>query len=216
VNETKTEEYTIKRKGEDAWKKCKHLGSLLDTENDINRRKSLATNTFNQLKPIFTNKKVSDEVKLRLFNSHIRSIFMYNSELWTLTKQLENTIDTFQRNILRNILGLKWYDKVKNEDLYSKTKEIPWSKVIKKRRLTWYGHLLRLPERTAAKAALREIRKYHPKPRGGQKLTWIKQVDKEMKENKIKLLINGKIIEDHQTLAQNRHIWRAVVTALCQ
>ena len=41
VNNTKTEEYEVVRGGDDKWKKCKYLGSLLETENDINRRKIL-------------------------------------------------------------------------------------------------------------------------------------------------------------------------------
>ena len=32
INETKTEEYEIKRNGNENWKKCKLLGSLLDTD----------------------------------------------------------------------------------------------------------------------------------------------------------------------------------------
>ncbi len=35
VNKTKTEEFIVKRSGDDSWKKCKLLGSLLDTEEDI-------------------------------------------------------------------------------------------------------------------------------------------------------------------------------------
>ena len=31
VNKTKTEEYTIKRNGQTDWKRCKYLGTLLDT-----------------------------------------------------------------------------------------------------------------------------------------------------------------------------------------
>ena len=47
VNKTKTEEYTIKRNGQTDWKRCKYLGSLLDTE-DIKRRKALAIVTYNK------------------------------------------------------------------------------------------------------------------------------------------------------------------------
>ena len=32
INESKTEEYSIVQKGNEAWKECKMLGSLLDTE----------------------------------------------------------------------------------------------------------------------------------------------------------------------------------------
>ena len=37
MNEEKTEEFTIKRNGEETWKKCKLLGTLLDTEEDVKR-----------------------------------------------------------------------------------------------------------------------------------------------------------------------------------
>ena len=36
VNETKSEEYAIKRGGDENWKNCKYFGSLLDTDKDIN------------------------------------------------------------------------------------------------------------------------------------------------------------------------------------
>ena len=35
MNEEKTEEFTIKRNGEETWKKCKLLGTLLDTEENV-------------------------------------------------------------------------------------------------------------------------------------------------------------------------------------
>ena len=39
INESKMEKCYIEQKGNEAWKECKILGSLLDTEKDINRRK---------------------------------------------------------------------------------------------------------------------------------------------------------------------------------
>ena len=50
INERKFEEYVIKRGGEETWKNCKYLGSFLDTDKDIYRRKILATNTY--IRPI--------------------------------------------------------------------------------------------------------------------------------------------------------------------
>ena len=42
INATKTEEYVIFRGGNGSWKKCKLLGSLLGTDEDITRCKGLA------------------------------------------------------------------------------------------------------------------------------------------------------------------------------
>ena len=179
----------------------------------------MAIAAYNQLKHIFESKRVSLEVKIRLFNSHIRSIFLYNSELWTITKKLENTIDAFQRNILRRILNVKWPETISNEKLYEKTKAEKWSRIIQRRRLQWYGHLLRLPEETPAKSALREARSYSCHPRGGQKLTWLRMVDRELENIQVKVVVKnsgagGDYIyntKDHKVMAQNRHTWRMVV-----
>ena len=85
INETKTEEHTIIRNGDDSWKKCRLLGSLLDTQNDIKRRKSLAITSINKMKNIFYG-KLSISIKLRTSDCYVGSTFLYNSELWTLTK----------------------------------------------------------------------------------------------------------------------------------
>ena len=77
---------------------------------------------------------------------------------------------------------------------------------------------MRLPEETPAKAALREARRYVQKPRGGQKITWLKIIDKELENIKIKVaVVNGDGINhkyelcNHEILAKNRHIWQVVV-----
>ena len=186
INKTKSEEYVIKRGGEETWKNCKYLGSFLDTDKDINRRKILATNTYNQLKYIFDNKKTSKQTKLRIFKSHIESIFTYNCELWTLTKKQEEIIDTFQRKMMRKILNLNWQDKVSNDKIYKETNSTPWSQTVKRRGLTGYGHLLRLPEDTPARKSLKEAKSPCKKPRGGQKLTWIKQIEKDLEKVEFK------------------------------
>ena len=100
MNEQKTEEFTIKRNGKETWKKYKLLGTLLDTEEDVKRRKVLAMNVVNSMNKIFFG-DISIEVKVRSFNCCVSSVFLYNCETWTLTKKLENVIDSFQRRLLR-------------------------------------------------------------------------------------------------------------------
>ena len=54
INKSKTEEYTIKRANcDNRWRDCKLLASLLDTQNDIKRRKVLAINAANKLNNLF-------------------------------------------------------------------------------------------------------------------------------------------------------------------
>ena len=54
INESKMEEYTIKRANcDNRWRDFKLLESLLDTQNDIKRKKVLAINAANKLKHLF-------------------------------------------------------------------------------------------------------------------------------------------------------------------
>ena len=105
VNESKAEEYKIKRDNcDNRWTDCKLLGSLLDTQNDIKRRKVLAINAANKLKHLFLNKDVTISVKTTLFKSYITPVFLYNSELWTLTNNMQRKVDSFQRRIIRTFV----------------------------------------------------------------------------------------------------------------
>ena len=101
INESKTEEYIIKRANcDNRWRDCKLLGSLLDTQKEIKRRKVLAINAANKLKHLFLNKDVTISVKTILFKSYITPIFLYNSDLWTLTNNMQRKVDSFQQRII--------------------------------------------------------------------------------------------------------------------
>ena len=75
--------YFVDAKTCNAWKDCKLLGSLLSTVEDIKRRKGLAIAAMNNMKHIFYGKR-DIKVKLRAFNCYVSSIFLYNSELWSI------------------------------------------------------------------------------------------------------------------------------------
>ena len=209
INETKTEEYAITRNGGDSWKKCRLLGSLLDTQNDIKRRKSLAIRSINKMTNIFYG-KLSISIKLRTFDCYVRSIFLYNSELWTLTTTTENIIDSFHRRLLRTVcLNVRWPKIFKNETLYEITKTKPWSTIIKRKQLSWFGHLARLPDNTPAKLSLDYVTsKSFSTPRGRQLTTWIPM----MKESFIE---HNTTWENAFMLAKDRVEWSRFMRLHC-
>ena len=140
INLSKTENFQISRKNcDESWKKCKFLGSILDTENDIIRRKTLAITSANSLSHIFKSKNVSRKIKSSAFNTYISPIFLYNCEIWTLKRQQQQQIDSFHRRLLRKyVLNTKWPQIVTNEEVYKQTKSNPWSHEILNRRLKWF------------------------------------------------------------------------------
>ena len=204
INETKTEEYTVTKNGPEEWKKCKILSNLLDTNEDIKRRKQLANSSLRKLQHIFNNNRLNIKTKIRIFSACVESIFLYNSELWTLTKTAENKIDSYQRRLLRRAIIIRWPNKISCEDLYNKTKQGKWSRKIKTRRRRWYGHVIRLPAEAPAKLALQEARRKVKKLRGGQTTTWLAVLEKDL--NTLGLTLHGAT-----ELAYDRDAWRGIV-----
>ena len=115
INETKTEEYEIRRKENIEWKDCKFLGSLLNKEEDIIRRKKLSIAAINKMKYILYG-KVDIKIKIRAFNCYVSSIFLYNRELWSITSTIAKSINAFHRRLLRTLcLNIHWLRTISNE-----------------------------------------------------------------------------------------------------
>ena len=64
--------------------------------------------------------KITIKLKSKIFNSTIKPIFLYNSELWALSKSEENQIYSFQMRHLRYMLCIKWPEKNINRKLKRK------------------------------------------------------------------------------------------------
>ena len=183
INESKTEEHTIKRANCDSrWRDCKLFGSLLDTQNDIKRRKLLAINAANKLKHLFLNKDVIISVKTTLFKSYVTPMFLYNFELWTLTNNMQRKVDSFQRRIIRTFaLNVRWPTIVKNEEIFTKTKLEPWSIIIGKRRLKWFGKIARMDPSTSARSALHYALEEFRRPRRRPPKTWLSIMKQQLR-----------------------------------
>ena len=148
------------------------------------------------------------KTKLRIFNTYVTSVFMYNSEIWTLTKEQEKRIDSFHRNMLRKMMKIKWPFTISNNELYNRTKETPWSRKIHERRLRWLGHMLRLNEETPVRKALEESLKPARHPPGRPKTTWIGRTNEDLQYIRPDLKINNEALRH---LASDREVWRRVI-----
>ena len=92
VNKSKTEFYTISRNSSDDWKKCKLVGSKLDSKEDIKHRKSLAHSAFNKWASVLCNRKTSNNFKVRLFSAfvvHFSVFFFITVNFGVLQKKMK-------------------------------------------------------------------------------------------------------------------------------
>ena len=174
---------------------------MIDTETDIIRRKSGALEALKKLNHFWKSPRTSVKTKVRIFNALVGSIFLYNSYLWSMNSTRDGQIDAFQRRLLRYAINIKWPKKISNDALYSMTKQVSWSKVIAYRRLTWFGHMIRLPDGTPVKRALREAEIPVKMPRGRPKTTWMAGMRKQLKNDL------GMEWEEAKLIAMDRDMW---------
>ena len=126
--------------------------------------------------------------------------------MWTLTQTQENQIDAFQRKMIRiNVLNVKWPRKMSNENVYKLSKIKPWSYKVKKQRLNWFGHLIRLDEEVPAKKALNFATANFKSKRGRPKEKWLTMMEKQLKAD---LDLTW---QEAERIARNRNDWRNMV-----
>ena len=153
-----------------------------------------------KLKHLWESNKVTLATKTRIFDACIRSVFMYNAELWTLNKKSEKQINAFHRKLLRKMLNIRWPTNISNEKLQQKTKQKPWTNFIAEQRL----HAIRLPGSSAAKKALEESERRVNRPQGRPQNTWLSCTKKLLSDINITW-------DEAQTLATDRKKWRTII-----
>ena len=178
------------------------------TEEDISARIKKARQTFAILRPVWKATAISACTKLCIFSSNVKSILMYGSETWRVTKSSSNKIQTFINKCLRQILNIKWFDRVPNIDLWTRTNQEQISVQIKRRKWRWIGHTLRKQPENITRQALFDWNPQGERKRGRPKMTWRRTITDELK-------IIPMSWEETKRNARDRKKWKATVEALC-
>ncbi|XP_030834414.1 uncharacterized protein LOC115921254 [Strongylocentrotus purpuratus] len=89
---------------------------------------------------------ISRRLKVRIYRALILPIATYGAESWTLRKSDRNKLEVFEMRCLRTTLGVHLLDKISNDEIRQRL-DVPSTKCeeIIKRRLIWFGHVLRMP-----------------------------------------------------------------------
>jgi hypothetical protein len=86
-----------------------NTGSCITKDNDeyieIQRRLKLANKAYFSLLAAMRCKDVHQKTNVMLYKTLIRTVLTYGSETWTLSKNSESVVSTFERKILRRIYG---------------------------------------------------------------------------------------------------------------
>ena len=143
---------------------------------------------------------------MRLFNALVMTVLLYGCQTWKTTKGTIKKVQTFVNKCLRTILKIKWFDRIRNEELWERAGQAPMQQVIAERKWRWIGHTLRKPVKCIARQAL----KWNPQGTRSRKRpreTWRRCVEREMAQR-------GLTWGELATTAQDRQRWKLLVCDL--
>ena len=188
-----------------------YLGSVVDetggSDSDIRSRLNKAKQAFAILKPLWRNKNIHHNTKIRILNTNIKTVLLYGSETWRQTKGLEHKLQVFINSCLRQILNINWVDKIPDKTIWERCHQTPIAITIRQRKWNWVGHSLRRDNKNIPKKAL-DWNPQGQRKRGRPPTSWRRTLDKDLKEVKMSW-------GEAKKVALDRPRWRAVVDALC-
>ena len=196
---------------------------------DIKRRKDLSTVAMNKMFNIWIRKdRIKLKTRLKLYKALVKSVLLYNSSTWGITKAEEESINAFHRKQLRRVLGVHYPTKITNKSLYKKTNEKPISDKMREARWMLFGHILRRDSNIPANIAMRfyfeeNVKGYRGRPR--TTLPVVLNKDLENYQNNVyneylqRHVLKLKCSQDLtklSVLAQNREGWRQMVKEIVE
>ncbi|KAI5733048.1 hypothetical protein M8J76_007037 [Diaphorina citri] len=209
-----TEPLTIHHLSFEKVEEFKYLGSLFNSENRIAQehqaRTAAANRAYFSIQNILKKRSLSTNFKIRLYQCYIVPVLLYGSEALTFRKADEEKLLIFERKILRRIFGPvldpqyhEWRI-LKNRELEEKYPHADIIEVMKRRRLNWAGHVVRMKETQIARIAFEEnVDGY--RLRGRPRSRWKDNIRKDVE-------LMGINPEEWKQVALERGEWAAAVT----
>jgi hypothetical protein len=103
-----------------------YLGANInDINTDIHNRIQKTWTVFWKLNKIWKNQIISNETKIRIYNVLCISILLYNCETWIINNKTANILNAFATKCYRYILGIKYSDKISNDEIYKRIRTKP-------------------------------------------------------------------------------------------
>ena len=184
----------------------KYLGAILSEEGskmEVLARAAQTAASLAKLKPLWRDKNICLQSKLKLLHALVLSIFLYACESWTLTAELQRKIQAVEMRCFRRLLGISYSDHVTNEEVRRMISQHvkhyeDLLTTVKKRKLKWYGHVTRA---SGLSKIILQGTVQGKRRRGRQRKKWADNIAEW----------TGKNFAETQALAYDRKRWRTLV-----
>ena len=114
------------------------IHSTSQSSTDILRHNTVTQAAMQNLNNQIWKTRISIFTKLKPCNTCILPIFLYSFECWAVTKRDALKIDALDQQCLCKLLGIKWYQRVWNDDVRRTTEQRPLSAIVQARHLSLF------------------------------------------------------------------------------
>ncbi|GFR95345.1 hypothetical protein ElyMa_002690700 [Elysia marginata] len=151
--------------------------------------------------------KTKQRTRIKLYNTLLRSILLYNCGTWALTKTDEEKLDSVHRKQLRRVLGIRYPTKISNKSLYKKSEQTP---ISLEARWRLFGHVLKRESSIPANKAMAFYFLDNAKQARGRLITTLPMTlnnDLKILQNRSISLTSQKDLETLRQIAERRQEW---------
>ena len=178
----------------------KYLGAIVNSEGntieEIRKRIGMGKEAYTKMRGLLNAKKIPISLRIRFAKCYVWSIVLYGCESWVIRKKEEKYLESFEMWLWRRMEGIKWTEKVRNEEVMRRVGEQrTLLETIRKRKRNWLGHILR---RDCLQRRVMEGKIEGKRGRGRIKLGMISDMKR------------GRTYQEMKEDAQDRDKWRVV------
>ena len=98
-----------------------YLGDVVDkgaeVERAVHMRVAAAWSKWREIAGLLYNRCIRLPSRGRVYDACIRSVLLYGSEKWVLTRRLEQVITSYDRRMLRHMAGVSLRDRVTSDEV---------------------------------------------------------------------------------------------------
>ena len=128
--------------------KFKYLGQLITEDGrcevEVKRRIEIARSSFIKMRDVLASRKLRLKTRKRLVRCYVLSTLLYAAETWTINKEVEKRIHAFEMWLFRKMLRISYQEHITNEEVLRRVQEKrTLLQTIKKRKCTFFGHVVR-------------------------------------------------------------------------
>ena len=183
-----------------------YLGSTVSCtakiDKELRSRLGKASAAYGKLQQrLWNNRHVSIRVKCKVYRAVVLSSLLYGAETWTIYRTQVKKLSAFMMRQLRDIMAVKWYDKITNEEILRRANLPSMADILIEKNLRWLGHVHRMEHSRLPRQLLYSQLKEGKRNTGRPRLRLKDVAKRNMKWRAINL-------SSWQQTANNRAAWR--------